>query len=114
MTFDPMRGPSAIAQGSVGEVRIGGLLAGRLTAWRVVMSPTTDKPTLFGEGTFLRYFKQAVGVEAVASLTPTPPPYRIGRPKPRAGKPFTLTGTVFELTAGRITISEGSIEHAHG
>lgn len=104
-----MRGPPAIAQGNTGELRIGGLKAGTLTEWRVVMSPTTGKPTLFGEGRFLRYYGGSVGMEARADVTPVSPPTRIGRPKPPKAKPFTLTGRVVELTPSRITIADGEI-----
>ncbi len=109
MSFDPMRGPSAIAQGKAGAVRIGGLTAGVLTTWRVVISPTTGKPTLFGEGRIRRYFTQALGAQVAAELTPAPHPIRIGRPMPPTARPFTLTGRIVEINAGRITIADGDI-----
>lgn len=109
MTFDPMRGPPALAQGTGGTIRIGGLAAGTLGAWRVVSSPTTGKPTLMGEGRFLRYYGQAVGAQVHVRLTPRPQPARIGRPKPKAARPFTLTGKLVEYSPSRITIAEGEI-----
>jgi hypothetical protein len=109
MSFDPMRGPSALAQGTSGTLRIGGLRAGYLTKWRVVMSPTTGKPTLFGEGKIGRYYTQAIGGTARAELTPAPIPRRIGRPTPRTPAPFVLQGTIAELTGKTITISNGEI-----
>ncbi len=117
--MDPLYGPSAIAIGNSGELRIAGLKAGALTKWRLVTSPMAKREdgtpylTLFGEGTFLRFFKQATGAGATVHLVPVAPPYRIGRPKPKAAKPFTLKGKVFELSAGRITISEAEFT-AHG
>lgn len=109
MTFDPMRGPGAIAQGNDGDVTLAGLRVGLLSSWRVVTSPTTGKPTLMGEGRFKRYYTQAVGIRVRAELTPAPRPYRIGRPKPPKASPFTLTGKLYELTARTIVISEGEI-----
>lgn len=108
-TFDPMRGPSALAAGKQGTLLIGDLRAGVLNEWRVVISPSTKKLTLFGQGRFLRYYLQAVGELARVELTPAPQPYRIGRPKPKTPRPFVLRGKLFELTAGRITISEGEL-----
>lgn len=102
-------GPAALAIGTSGALLIGGLRAGTLKSWRVVLSPTTKKLTLFGQGTFLRYYIQHVGGDARVDLIPTPPLYRIGRPKPRPLRPFALTGKLLELTAGRITISEGEL-----
>lgn len=109
MTFDPMRGPGALVQGADGTITIGGLRVGILSSWRVVISPTTGKPTLMGEGRFKRYFTQAVGIRARAALTPAPRPYRIGRPKPPTPQPFTIEGKLYELTAKTIVISEGEI-----
>lgn len=114
MTLDPMRGPPAIASGTAGELRIGGMKAGTLTTWRVVISPTTGKPTLFGAGRMLRFFAQSMGKQAHVALIPAPQPYRIGRPKPKTPKPFVLVGKIVEFSAGRITIAEGEIEYARG
>lgn len=105
-----MNGPSAITRGMGGTIRIGGLRAGRLAAWHVVISPTTGKPTLFGEGAFLRFYAGAVGMRAQADVMPTATPARIGRKAPPKPKPFTLTGRIAELTARSIVIAEGSIE----
>jgi hypothetical protein len=114
MTFDPMRGPSALAQGERGTIRIGGLRAGYLTKWRVVMSPSTKLFVLFGEGRIGRYYQQAVGTSARAELTPAPIPRRIGRPTPKTPAPFVLQGTIAELTGKTITISNGEIEGRNG
>jgi len=108
-TFDPMRGPSALATGNQGTLLIGGLHAGTLSEWRIVVSPSTQKFTLFGQGRFLRYYIQHVGGLVRLALTPAPVPTRIGRPKPKTPAPFVLEGKLFELTAGRITISEGEL-----
>ena len=108
-SFDPMRGPPAIARGTAGVLRIGGLRAGVLTEWRVVTSPTTGAPTLFGAGRIRRYFTQALGAVVRADLTPAPHPARIGRPKPPKVRPFTLTGRIVEINAGHITIAHGEI-----
>jgi hypothetical protein len=109
VSFDPIRGPAAIAVGAEGWVRVGGLTIGALTTWRVVVSPTTGKPTLFGEGRFLRYFVPSVGGMVRADLKPTQPPRRIGRPAPKPVRAFTLAGKLVELTASHITIAEGEI-----
>lgn len=98
-----------MAMGADGSLSIGGLVAGHLTQWRVVISPTTGKPTLFGEGYFKRYYAQAVGTQVRAALRPAAPASRIGRPKPKAPKPFVLVGKLLELTARSVTISEGEI-----
>lgn len=109
MPFDALRGPPAIAQGEAGTLRIGGLRAGAFRSWRVVISPTTGKPTLFGAGRFAHYYAGAVGVTVEASLTPAPPPTRLGRPKPKTPVPFVLRGRLLELGGGRITIADGEI-----
>lgn len=101
--------PGTAALGTQGAIRIGGLRAGVLTAWRVVMSPSTGKPTLFGTGRIGRYYAQAVGAQARLELTPTPIPARIGRKAPPVLRPFVLIGTIAELTSKSITISHGDI-----
>ncbi len=105
-----IHGPAAVAEGTQGTLRIGNLRAGVLTKWRVVMSPTTKRPTLFAEGRIGRYYVQAVGSVARVELTPAPVPRRIGRPAPKALLPFVLIGTIVELTGKSITISNGEIE----
>jgi hypothetical protein len=117
--FNPMRGPATQAAGSVGVVRIAGLYAGTLTAWRIVVSPTRTvagpdgQPipayTLFGEGHLLGFFRASVGAAVTANLTPATPTARIGRPKPKPSRPFRLVGEVFELTPRRIVIAAGEI-----
>jgi hypothetical protein len=104
--------PAALAQGTHGVLHIAGLRAGHLTEWRVVMSPTTKKPTLFGTGRIGRYYTQAVGGIVRAELTPTPIPRRIGRKAPPLLKPFVLIGTIAELTGRTITISHGEVERS--
>jgi len=108
-SFDPMRGPPATSKGTMGVLRIGGLTAGHLTEWRVVISPTTGAPTLFGEGRIRRYYTQALGEVVQAWLTPAPHPARIGRPKRPPAQPFTLTGRIVEINPGHITIADGEI-----
>ena len=102
--------PSAVAHGTAGTLWIGGLRAGQLTAWRIVMSPSTKQPTLFGTGRIGRYYQQAIGGVARAELTPTPVPRRIGRKAPPTPTPFVLVGTIAELRSTSITISHGEIE----
>lgn len=110
MSFDPIRGPSAMVHGKEGSLFIGGLRAGVLTEWRVVMSPSTQKPTLFGKGRIGRYYIQAVGGQVRAELVPAAIPKRIGRKAPPVLKPFVLIGTIAELTGKTITISHGEVE----
>jgi hypothetical protein len=105
-------GPPTQAQGSAGVLRIGGLRAGVLTEWRVVISPSTKRPTLFGKGRIARYYVSAVGSVARVELTPAPVPRRIGRPAPKTPAPFVLIGTIAELTGKTITISNGEVEKA--
>lgn len=107
--FDPLRGPAALAVGTVGRVRVGGLLAGLLTEWRVVTSPTTGMPTLIGRGTFARYYGQALGGQAEAEVTPSPQPHYIGRKKPPTPRPFRIRGTIAELSATTIIVSHGTL-----
>jgi len=102
--------PATAAHGAHGQLLIGGLRAGVLTEWRIVISPTTNMPTLFGTGRIGRYYAQAVGGTVRAELTPTPTPYRIGRKRPAAAKPFVLVGRIAELTGKSITISHGTVE----
>ena len=108
----PFTGPSTVVQGVTGTIRIGNLRAGVLTKWRVVISPTTRMPTLFGEGRIGRYYTQAIGGAVRAELTPAPTPSRIGRPTPALPRPFVLVGTIAELTGKTITISHGEVEKA--
>jgi hypothetical protein len=108
----PFTGPPTQAHGTRGTIRIGGLRAGVLTKWRVVISPTTRLPTLFGEGRIGRYYAQAIGGAVRAELTPSPVPRRIGRPAPKTPAPFVLIGTIAELTGKTITISNGEVEKA--
>jgi hypothetical protein len=105
--------PPTQAEGVSGTLRIGGLRAGVLTKWRVVLSPSTKQPTLFGEGKIARYYSSATGTIVRAELTPAPVPYRIGRPRPAQPRPFVLIGTIAELTGKTITISNGEIERTH-
>lgn len=105
--------PPTQAEGAAGTLRIGGLRAGVLTKWRVVLSPSTKMPTLFGEGKIARYYATAVGSVARVELTPAPAPRRIGRPVPKPMQPFVLIGTIAELTGKTITISNGEIERTN-
>lgn len=102
-----MSNASAIARGTGGTLRIGGLKAGRFTSWHVVISPTTGKPTLFGEGAFVRFYAGAK--EARAYLFPDATPARIGRPSPPKPQAFVLAGVVREYTGRSIVIAEGEI-----
>ena len=101
--------PSTAAHGTIGTIWIGGLRAGALGQWRIVISPSTGQPTLFGTGRIGRYYAQTVGNVARLELTPTPIPTRIGRKPPPVLRPFVLIGTIAELTSKSITISHGEI-----
>lgn len=107
--FDPMRGPAAVASGVVGSVRVGGLKAGALSEWRVVISPATQLPTLIGQGRFLRFYRGAVGCRVRADVTPAARPAYIGRPKSQPPRPFAIEGTLHEVSATSIVISHGTI-----
>jgi hypothetical protein len=97
-------------RGTGGLVRVRGVLIGRLTTWQVVISPTTQQPTLFGQGTFLRVYADVLlDVAATVPLLPTPLPMRYGRPKPPVVRPCAFTGTIVELTSGQITLARGTI-----
>ena len=63
-------GPPTQAEGKSGTLRIGGIRAGSLTKWRIVLSPATKRPTLFAEGRIARYYVQGV-VETPFSGHPT-------------------------------------------
>jgi hypothetical protein len=102
--------PATVGQGKAGTLHIGGMRAGILTEWRVVVSPTTKLFTLFGTGRIGRYYAQAVGGVVRAELTPAPVPKRIGRKTPPTPKPFVLRGIIAELTGRTITISHGEVE----
>lgn len=108
-----MRGPAAKATGTVGTLTIGGLRAGRLTQWRVVLSPkstpTNMQYVLFADGAIGRFYGQAIGQQARASLVPSLAPARIGRKKPPTPRPFTLAGRIVEISARRIVIAEAAI-----
>jgi hypothetical protein len=104
-------GPPAFARGTVGTVVAGGLTIGRLTSWKIVISPTTGKPTLQGEGSFRRQY--VGGVErATATVTPAPQPRRLGRPTPPTPEPMELSGQVVRLSATTITIANGEMRAA--
>jgi hypothetical protein len=102
--------PATVGQGKVGTLHIGGMRAGVLTEWRVVVSPTTNLFTLFGTGRIGRYYMQSVGGTIRADLTPTPIPRRIGRKTLPTPRPFVLRGIIAELTGRTITISHGEVE----
>lgn len=102
-------GAQLIALGKEGRVHIGGLFVGRLTEWKLVMSPTTKMPTLIGSGSFRRYFLQGVGGRVSATITPAAVPHRIGRKRRPTPKPATIEGVLFRLTPTAITIASGTV-----
>jgi hypothetical protein len=105
--------PTALTRGTSGAARIpGGPRLGALTSWRIVISPTTGKHTLIGEGHFTRYYTQERPARAEATVTLTPTPARIGRPAPPVVRPFTIAGRVALLTPTLLTIAEGEIRPA--
>ena len=96
--------------GAGGDVRtLGGVRVGTLGAWEIVVSPTTQRPTLKGDGRFLRIWAGAADLAVVVTLTPTPPLARLGTPPARV-RPFTLSGFLARLTPSAITIARGTIE----
>jgi hypothetical protein len=98
-----------VSRGTSGALYCGALRVGVLTAWEVVISPTTQQPTLKGEGHITRWATLARPATLTARLTPARPPVRLGRPRPKAPTPFALTGRVARLTARYITLAEGEI-----
>lgn len=103
--------PPALSRGTSGAARIPhGPRLGVLTAWRVVLSPTTGQYTLIAEGRFARYYARDIApLRAEAALTPESPPARIGRPKPPRLTPFRFAGRVALLTPSLLTIAEGEV-----
>jgi hypothetical protein len=111
--IDPLRGPAAKAMGVAGTLTIGGVRAGQLGAWRVVVSPKSTPEhiqyVLFADGRIGRFYGQAIGAEARAQLIPSAQPTRIGRKKPPTPKPFTLAGRIVEISAKRVVIADGAV-----
>lgn len=100
-------GPTALISGVSGAARIiNGPRLGAITAWRLVISPTTGRRTLIAEGRFLRYYAETgVGRVEVEAL-PSAPPVRIGRPKPRSVRPVRIVGSVAELNTRALVVTE--------
>lgn len=105
----PIPTPPALMTGTRGTLAIGGVPYGRLTSWRVVISPTTGKHTLIADGHIQRYALQAVGETAEAHLIPTPIPARIGRPQPPKRPPCRIVGTLVRAQPGGITIASADL-----
>lgn len=103
-----MTGPGAVAHGTDGTVYAGRHPVGRLTEWRIVVSPTTGAPTLIGKGRFLRAWVAGQPQTLTARVTTTPRPSYIGRPPAPPPETLTLTGERAELTARSIVIAHGS------
>lgn len=102
--------PPALSRGTEGAARIiGGPRIGALTAWRVVLSPTTGQHTLIAEGRFARHYAAAPPARAEVSVIPATPPARIGRPRPKPLTPFRFAGRVALLTPTRLTLAEGEV-----
>lgn len=108
-----MDGPKLVSTGKAGTLTIGGLRAGRLTAWRVTVSSKSTAEqvqyVLFADGAIGRFFGQTVGGQATANLVPTAAPARIGRKKPPVPKPFVLGGRIVEISPRRVVIAEGEV-----
>lgn len=101
-----------MGSGHEGSLFIGDRLVGTITSWRLVMSPTTQKPTVFASGRFLRYYAlHGKDAHAVVRLVPTTPPSRIGRPKPRHAlrTETTITGVLVEITSRAFTLAHGEL-----
>lgn len=99
----------AVASGTVGVVRCGAAVVAVLTTWRVVLSPTTQRPTLFADGPIRRYWVANPPTRLTAHLTPAPKPYRLGQKRAPTPTPFALTGTVHSLSATQLVLSGGEI-----
>jgi hypothetical protein len=96
-----------LAVGQEGAARIpDGPRLGTLTAWRLVISPTTGRRTLIAEGQFLRFWVGARITRVVVEATPTQAPARIGRKSPPAPRPFRLVGRVDELSTRALVVTE--------
>ena len=97
-----------LVSGEAGYAKlIGGARIGTITSFRLVMSPTTGKPTLIASGVFLRYYiGQCVEVEAV--VIPSVPPRRIGRKAPPKPRPIRVRGRIALHSATRLNIAEAS------
>lgn len=105
----PAGGVPSIASGTTGVIRCGAVVVAVLTKWRVVLSPTTQRPTLFADGPIRRYWVANPPTRLTAHLTPAPKPYRLGQKRASTPKPFALTGTVHSLSATQLVLSEGEI-----
>lgn len=98
--------------GTAGTLWIGGRMVGEITAWRLVISPTTQKPTVFASGRFLRYYAlHGKDAHAVVRLIPTTPPPRIGRPKPRHAlrHQTEVAGILAEISVKAFTLAHGEL-----
>jgi len=93
--------------GTTGAIYVGRHLVGRLTEWRIVISPTTEQPTLIGKGRFLRAWVAGRPERLTARLLTASPPAYIGRPKPPPPRAVTLSGERAELTARSVVIARG-------
>lgn len=105
-----------IAQGTTGRIyvrSVGGrrIYAGRISAWHVVISPNTGKPTMIATTTIGRYWLHHPPRAALAVVQPDPPHAYIGRPKPPPATPMEITGVASTWRQEQIILSEGSIEY---
>jgi len=108
----PAIGPPAVAIGSAGDVRIpGGPRVGRLTSWRLVVSPTTGRYTLLAEARMARHYAGCAPLLEVRAC-PDSTPARIGRPTPRPPRAFVLRGVAAELTPRSLILADGEIRPA--
>lgn len=104
--------PKAQAQGTGGALRLGPLPIGVLTTWRLVVSPTTGRPTLIAEARIRRAYLVAPPTLLTALVIPDRAPALIGRPAPPVPHPLRISGKVARLTAQAVTLAECSIERA--
>lgn len=104
--------PKLLTSGTGGTLRIGAVQIGTLQEWRLVVSPTTGRPTLIADARVLRAYLVCPPAQLVARITPTPLPAYIGRPKPPRPRPLVLTGQVARLQAGAVTLASCTYEAA--
>lgn len=100
-----------VRSGTAGTVYSHVLVVGMLREWRLVISPTTNLPTLFGTGTMRRLWLAQPPQRVVVELMPAPLPERYGAPRPPPPRLIRLEGRVVEFTRNSIVIAEGAYVH---
>lgn len=104
--------PKARATGAGGALLLGRVRVGALRDWRLVISPTTRRPTLIADARVARAWLHAPPSTLTALVTPAPTPALLGRPAPPRPRPLRISGRVARLTAAGVTLAECEIETA--